>query len=128
MKLKEDELKSKRPISSISVDNRLIENYERLLGKAFEEFESGNKTGTVVKDELIGKINDILSKILDIEISMIGNVMQKKGTLFFKKENTVDFPYANLSSGEKEVIDIIMDLFYPQKNIIVRENLTLEKQ
>jgi len=112
---KDDELKSKRPISSIAIDNRFIENYERLLGKAFEEFESGDKTGTLVKKELIGRVNEILSKILDIKISSIGNVMQKKGSLFFEKENTIDFPYANLSSGEKEVIDIIIDLVVKTK-------------
>lgn len=107
---KEDEFKSSRPTSSIAVDNRLLENYERLLGAAYQEFENGNKTGTQVKNELLGKVNEILSNILDIKVSSIGNVIQKKGSLFFERENTKDFPYANLSAGEKEVIDLVVDL------------------
>src|SRR5690606_8175970 len=63
-----------------------------------------------VRNELVGKVNQILNQILDIEISELGNILAKKGQLYFKKGNVKDFPYANLSSGEKEVIDIILDL------------------
>lgn len=98
------------PISSIAIDTRLEANYKRLLGTAYSEFFDGSKTGEVVRNELIGKVNSILNQILDIEISNLGNILAKKGQLYFKKENVTDFPYANLSSGEKEVIDIILDL------------------
>ena len=98
------------PISSIAIDTRLEANYKRLLGTAYTEFFNGIKTGEVVRNELIGKMNTILSKILDIQISNLGNVLAKKGQLYFKKGNVSDFPYANLSSGEKEVVDIILDL------------------
>lgn len=98
------------PISSIAIDTRLEANYKRLLGTAYSEFFDGSKTGEAVRNELIGKVNSILNQILDIEISNLGNILAKKGQLFFKKENVTDFPYANLSSGEKEVIDIILDL------------------
>jgi AAA15 family ATPase/GTPase len=98
------------PISSIAIDKRLEANYKRLLGLAYTEFFDGNKTGEQVKFELTGKINSILNKILDIEISDLGNILAQKGQLYFKKGNATNFPYANLSSGEKEVIDIITDL------------------
>ena len=98
------------PISSIAIDTRLEANYKRLLGTAYSEFFVGTKTGEVVRNELIGKANTILNKILDIEISDLGNILEKKGQLYFKKGNVKDFPYSNLSSGEKEVIDIILDL------------------
>ena len=98
------------PISSIAIDTRLEANYKRLVGTAYSEFFEGEKTGLLVKNELIGKINTILNKILDIEISDLGNILKNKGQLYFKKGNVKDFPYSNLSSGEKEVIDIIMDL------------------
>lgn len=103
-------LKDARPISSISLDSRLQTNYERLIGNAYTAFEKGEKTGKQVKDELIGKINTVLAKVLDIQISSFGNVVEGKGSLYFKKQNTVDFPYSNLSSGEKEVVDILIDL------------------
>jgi len=98
------------PISSISLDTRLESNYKRLLGISYSEFFTGTKTGEEVKAELIGSINKILTKILDIEISELGNVFEKKGQFYFKKGNVKNFPYSNLSSGEKEVVDIILDL------------------
>lgn len=98
------------PISSIAIDTRLESNYKRLVGKAYNKFWEGTKTGDDVRSELIGKINEILNKILDIEISELGDILQSKGQLYFKKGNVINFPYMNLSSGEKEVIDLIVDL------------------
>jgi len=103
------------PISTISLDTRLEANYKRLLGIAYAEFFDGSKTGEIVKDELIGKINSVLTNILDIKISNLGNILEKKGQLYFTKGNVTEFPYANLSSGEKEVVDIIMDLIIKTK-------------
>ena len=98
------------PTSMIALDQRLESNYQRLLGTAYTEFDEGVKTGDQVRAELIGKINNILSTILDVQISNLGNILKGKGQLYFKKDNTIDFPYANLSSGEKEVIDLVIDL------------------
>ncbi|HEY8937143.1 MAG TPA: ATP-binding protein [Cyclobacteriaceae bacterium] len=104
------------PISSIAIDTRLESNYKRLLGSAYSEFFEGSRTGVQVRDELIGQINSILNKVLDIEISSLGNILSKKGQLYFKKGNVTDFPYSNLSSGEKEVIDIVIDLIVKTKD------------
>ncbi|AUR51534.1 AAA family ATPase [Aquella oligotrophica] len=98
------------PISTIALDTRLESNYKRLIGNAQEQFEEGSQTYNQVKEALIGKINQILRSVLDIEISSLGNILKQKGQLYFKKGNTKDFPYSNLSSGEKEVVDIIIDL------------------
>lgn len=98
------------PISSIALDSRLQSNYQRLLGTSYNEFFKGDKTGSQVRDELLGKINSILNEIIDVEISDLGDILASRGQLYFKKGNSVDFPYANLSSGEKEVVDIIVDL------------------
>lgn len=104
------------PISSIALDTRLESNYRRLLGASYSEFFNGNKTGSQVRDELIGSINKIIGNILDIKISSLGNILEKKGELYFEKGNAKDFPYANLSSGEKEVVDIIIDLIIKTKD------------
>lgn len=103
------------PISTIALDQRLLSNYKRLLGMAYEEFDKGLKTGNQAREELIGQINNILSNILDVQISSLGNLSAGKGEFYFKKDNTTDFPYANLSSGEKEVIDIVIDLVVKSK-------------
>lgn len=101
---------TRRPMSSIAIDSRLQENYERLLGLAYAEFERGTKPGNVVRAELLGKINEVLTAVLDVRVSTMGNVIEGKGQLYFDKDDAKEFPYQNLSSGEKEVIDIIVDL------------------
>ena len=103
------------PISTIALDQRLQINYQRLLGASYTEFAKGVKTGDQVRDELIGEINNILSSILDVQISDLGNPLEGRGQLYFKKGDTIDFPYANLSSGEKEVIDLVIDLVVKSK-------------
>jgi len=101
---------TRRPMSSIAIDSRLQENYERLLGLAYAEFERGTKPGNVVRAELLGQINEVLTAVLDVRVSTMGNVIEGKGQLYFEKDDAKEFPYQNLSSGEKEVIDIIVDL------------------
>ena len=101
---------SRRPHSSVAIDARLQENYERLLGLAYDEFESGKKTGDEVRIELLGRINALLEDVLEVRVASIGNVRAGKGQLYFDKSDAKSFPYQNLSSGEKEVIDIVVDL------------------
>lgn len=101
---------SNRPGSSAQLDARLTENYERLLGQSIDEWDVGDKSGPQLKQELLGSINGILSQVLDIEISSLGNVVTGKGQLYFNKGKSKNFPYENLSSGEKEVVDIVLDL------------------
>lgn len=103
------------PISSIALDSRLESNYKRLLGSAYSEFITGKRTGEEVMKELVGKINMVLRNVIEAEISDFGEVTSGKGQLYFCKGNSRDFPYANLSSGEKEVVDIILDLVVKTK-------------
>lgn len=103
------------PTSSIALDRRLETNYKRLLGLAYSEFSTGTKTGSQVREELLGRINSVLSKILDVELTGLGNIVEGQGQLYFSKGNTRDFPYANLSAGEKEVIDIVLDILVKTK-------------
>ena len=105
------------PASSMAMDQRLQNNYKRLLSQAYSEFETGEKTGSQVKEEIIGSINIILNKLLDIEITSIGEVFSGKGQLYFKKGNAVDFPYSILSAGEKEVVDIVIDLIVKTRRV-----------
>ena len=98
-----------RPGSSSQLDRRMQENYERLLGQLFTEFDTGDKSGTQWKTEKLGMVNSILNEVVDINITSLGNVVDGKGQMFFKKGNSINFPYENLSSGEKEVVDLILD-------------------
>ena len=98
------------PISTIALDQRLHNNYERLHGVLYSEYTRGKKTGDQIHGEFIEKVNTILDHILDIQISNLGEPLNQRGQIYFKKDNTIDFPYANLSSGEKEVVDMVIDL------------------
>jgi predicted ATP-dependent endonuclease of OLD family len=104
-----------RPRSSIATDTRLPENYARLLGHFLEEAEESDKPGKSIKAEIVDRINQSLSRILDIKISSLGNVTRGEGQLYFEKEGSTGFPYENLSAGEKEVVDLIIDLFVKTK-------------
>jgi GTPase SAR1 family protein len=99
-----------RPSSSIEIDSRLQENYERLLGRGWHEYQHGTKSGPEMREELIGRINTILNSVIDVEIIDLGDVISGKGQLYFRKGKATNFPYENLSSGEKEVVDLIIDL------------------
>ncbi len=58
----------------------------------------------------ISKINKILENILDIKLFSLRNPFEQEGTLYFEKGLSKKLPFENLSSGEKEVIDLILDL------------------
>lgn len=105
-----------RPTSSIALDSRFQQDYERLLGQTYDEWESGALSGQQFRQQVLGDINGILKNILEIEISSMGNVRANKGQLYFDKQDAKSFPYQNLSSGEKEVVDIILDLYVKSRD------------
>jgi len=100
-----------RPATSIDMDRRLQDNYERLFAKFLTDLQTSDLSGKDLKESIIKEINDVLQEILDIKITSLGNIAEKgEGKLFFEKGTSENFPYDNLSSGEKEVLDIIIDL------------------
>lgn len=101
---------TRRPASSSSIDSGLQNNFERMIGQSYSAFFAGKKTGDVVREEIIGEINKTLKEVLDVQIASLGNVTEGKGRLYFEKDDSKDFPYENLSAGEKEVVDIVIDL------------------
>lgn len=63
------------------------------------------------------KITDdyTLKNCLDLEIISIGSIESNKGTLFFKKsDHPKEFEYNVFSSREKEIVDILLDLYLRQ--------------
>lgn len=106
----------KRPGASIDLDERLEENYERLISWFFEDVYDQEVTGKIWVSNNLQKINDILSRVLDIKISDLWNPTKNKWQLYFEKWLSKNFPYENLSSWEKEVIDILLDLMVKTKD------------
>lgn len=99
-----------RPQKTIDIDGRLKETYERLLGEFFNDMYDQDITGKDWVRSKIKDINDVLSKVLDIEISFLGNPTDGRGKLYFNKGESKNFPYDLLSAGEKEVLNLLLDL------------------
>jgi len=102
-----------RPKKMISLDKRVQDNYERLVGTTVDSLYSGSKDSLSVpqlREELIGKVKTRMLRVFpDLVLESIGNPLID-GQFFFTKGVTRHFPYKNLSSGEKGAFDILLDL------------------
>nr|WP_241242354.1 ATP-binding protein [Thalassotalea sp. G2M2-11] len=111
--------KQNNPVETIKLQNLMqndqtvSENYQRLVAQTLAGvYESSNNTKTVeqLRDELIGKIKNSLSKIFeDLNLSSIGDPLSN-GSFYFEKGTAKDFHYKNLSAGEKSVFDLVLDM------------------
>lgn len=64
------------------------------------------------KSKIIGDLNKSIKNCLDIEISSLGDIGGSRGTIYFRKlDHPTDFEFNVLSSGEKEVVDLLLDLY-----------------
>ena len=103
--------------ASSDLDDKMEENYRRLNIKFNKYLKDNPSTATYdsTKAKIIGDLNQSLKNCLDLEITSIGDIEANKGTLFFKKEDhPIEFEFNVLSSGEKEVVDILLDLYLRQ--------------
>lgn len=97
---------------TMAVDSRMENNYRRILGKYQDLAEKEDIKLSEARERIIGILTQAISNCLNLEIVRIGTVESGKGTLFFKKNDYTDeFEYDVLSAGEKEVVDILVDLY-----------------
>ena len=97
---------------SLNLDSKVENNYRRLLGFYNKVMEEKDIRPSEAKIEVIGLLNQSIKNCLDLEIVSLGNVAQNNGTLNFKKSDSdITFSFDSLSAGEKEVVDILLDLF-----------------
>ena len=98
--------------SSSDVDQRIDDAFRRLSIKFNQVIRECNLTYKQAMDKIVGELNNSIKQCLDIELVDIGDINDNRGTLFFKKRDSgKSFEYNVLSSGEKEVIDILLDLY-----------------
>ncbi|PTB96154.1 hypothetical protein C9994_08630 [Marivirga lumbricoides] len=105
--------------SSSDLDDKMEENYRRLNIKFNRFLKDNSSTATYdsAKAKIIGDLNASLKNCLDLEIVSIGDIEDNKGTLFFKKkDHPREFEFNVLSSGEKEIVDILLDLYLRQED------------
>lgn len=98
---------------STDIDDKMEENYRRLNIKYNRYLHSQDCRPSEAKLHIIGELNLSIKNCLDLEITSIGDVEDNKGTLYFTKTdyNGTEFEYNVLSAGEKEVVDILLDLY-----------------
>lgn len=94
------------------LDSKMEENYRRLQGMVNRYMLDTDARPSEARAKIIGELNTSISNCLDLEISSIGNVDAGQGTLYFKKtDHPKEFEFNVLSSGEKEVVDLLLDLY-----------------
>lgn len=95
-----------------SLDAKMEENYRRLFAKFNSYRDDNDVKPSEARSKIIGDLNLSFRRCLDLEISGLGNVEAGQGTLYFRKpDHTKEFEFNVLSSGEKEVVDILLDLY-----------------
>lgn len=101
--------------SSSDLDDKMEDNYRRLNIRYNNYLNDSDCKPSEAKIKIIGDLNTSINKCLDLEICSIGNIEASQGTLYFKKiGHPNEFEFNVLSSGEKEVVDIILDLYLRQ--------------
>ncbi|QPH87459.1 AAA family ATPase [Campylobacter concisus] len=97
---------------SVSIDGKIEENYRRLLAYFNSYRDDNDLKPSEARKYVVDQLNNSIKNCLDLEIVSMGEVEGGNGTLFFKKSDSdVKFSFNSLSSGEKEVVDILLDLF-----------------
>lgn len=98
--------------SASDIDQRIEQNYRRLNIKYNTYLNNRDCRPSEAKTHIIGELNDAISNCLMLKIDNLGNIESGQGTIFFKKDDTPNpFEYNVLSAGEKEVVDILLDLY-----------------
>lgn len=98
--------------TSSDLDDKMEQNYRRLQIKYNEYLNNNDSRPSEAKAVIIGELNASITKCLDLEIDHLGNIESGKGTIYFrKKDQPIEFEFNVLSSGEKEVVDLLLDLY-----------------
>ncbi|MCT2400428.1 AAA family ATPase [Novosphingobium mangrovi (ex Huang et al. 2023)] len=95
-----------------ALDSKMEENYRRLQGMVNRYTQDNDVKPSEARSKIIGELNQSIKRCLDLEIVDVGDVESGSGTLYFSKYDQKNkFEFNVLSAGEKEVIDILLDLF-----------------
>ena len=102
--------------ATIDLDDKMEENYRRLQIKYNDYLHNTDSKPSEAKAKIIGDLNQALKNCLDLKIDNLGNIESNKGTIYFTKDDhPKPFDFNVLSSGEKEVVDILLDIYLRQE-------------
>lgn len=98
--------------STNAIDEKMEENYRRLFAMYNRQLENTDCRPSEAKAKIIGDLNQSLKRCLDISVANLGNIEDNQGSLYFGKSDQHEpFEFDVLSAGEKEVVDILLDLY-----------------
>jgi len=98
--------------TAADIDQRIEQSYRRLKIKYDTYMNAKDCPPSAAKAHIIGELNAAISSCLSLTVDDLGSIEAGNGTLFFRKDDYVKpFSYNVLSSGEKEVVDILLDLY-----------------
>lgn len=101
--------------SASDLDDKMEENYRRLNIKLNKYMNDVDCKPSEAREKIIGDLNKSIKNCLSLEIDNLGNIESSQGTIYFKKnDHPKPFSFNVLSSGEKEVVDILLDLYLRQ--------------
>ena len=89
-------------------------NFQRLASNALERaFKREDRAKTLgdFQDETLGEIQEAMKRLFpDLVLNSLGNPLSNR-TFTFDKGTSRNFPYKNLSGGEKSAFDLLLDIF-----------------
>lgn len=105
---------ARRPIRLILPEQRVSENYQRMVAETIMALYSEDplyqeKKVSELANELVGEVRCAMQRVFgDLLLQGLGNPMNQ-GTFRFKKGSASGFHYKNLSGGEKATFDLLLD-------------------
>ena len=101
-------------------DQVVVSNYNRLLNLWVKQMSSRKgigKTSDEIDEDIYGELRDAIGELFtDPQLSLIGLGEPQDNRIFeFNKGTSHGFSYANLSSGEKAALDLILDVIVAKK-------------
>ena len=93
-------------------DSKMESNYRLLLAHYNKYMRDSDARPSEARNHIIGLLNQSLERCLELEIVDLGDVESSRGTIYFRKpDQGKPFEFNVLSAGEKEVVDILLDLY-----------------
>jgi len=101
--------------AAIDLDDKMEHSYRRLNIKYNKHLKKEDCRPSEAKAKIIGDLNAAISNCIDLSVTSIGDIEASQGTLYFTKSgHPLEFEFNVLSSGEKEVVDLLLDLYLRQ--------------
>lgn len=108
------------PCWMVARDKRVSANYQSMVSFLIEELSDpgcdNNVSRTELRDKYIASIQRSMRRVFpDLNLKSFGRPLQD-GTFLFSKGVSHNFPYKNLSGGEKAAFDLLLDFVIKRKD------------